>query len=204
MPVDLAAFAAECAEPFPADHYGKGARCAVVLNDGTSLPCVMLRGRKAAVDLAVRRIKEESGGKGVFGRSSDPSRDMVAHFTTKGNRLDSYEVASVEASRFAIPLSLLKRIQGETVMSWTGFVLTMSDGNSFSFGTTFTTQFFSLPDGYSFDDVSEVHNHSYVAEDGHITLIRQNPEHWRNALPHSKVYREKPFFDCFLDSDVLD
>jgi hypothetical protein len=204
MTADLAAFASNCADPFPADHYGKGVRCAVTLNDGTHLPCVMLRGRKAVVDLAVRRIIEEGRGKGVFGRKSDPSREMVAHFMTSGNRLNDYEVATVTPSKFAIPLPLLQRIEGETVMSWTGFVFVMKDGKSFSFGTTFQHQFFDIPDGYTFDDVAEIHNHSYVSEDGSITLIRHDPEMWRGELSRIKIYRDKPFFNCFIDCEALD
>jgi len=195
MTADLSAFASNCVDPFPADHYGKGVRCSVTLKDGTHLPCVMLRAREVAVDLAARRILEEGRGKGVFARKPDPSREIIAQFVTKGNRLNSYDVADVEPSRFAI-----QRVEGETVMSWTGFVFVMKDGKAFSFGTTFLYQFFDLPSGYSYADVDQVHNHSYVSDDGKITLIRHDTELWKGALSRMKVYREKPFFDCFLDS----
>ena len=136
MAVDLAEFASKCADPFPDVYYGKGVRCSVTLYDGTHLPCVMLRGRKAMVDLAMRRILEESGSKGLFGKKFNPSREMITLFVTSGNRLNGYDVAEVGPSKYAIPLSLLKQIEGETVMSWTGFVLVMKDGMAFSFGTS--------------------------------------------------------------------
>lgn len=182
----------------PADHNGEGWRCSAVLGDGTTLPCVMLRRRKAVVDLAVRRLAEESRGKGVFGRLNDPYRDMLAHFVTKGNRVNDYDITEVTPSRYAIPLDLLEKIQGETVMSWTGFVLEMNDGQRFAFGTTFLFAFFNLPEGYEFSDVRAVHNHSYVGESGELLSIRGNQKAWFDTFKNLKVYREKPYFDCFL------
>jgi len=47
-------------------------------------------------------------------------------------------------------------------MSWTGFVLEMTGGQRFAFGTQFLTAFFDLPEGYGFESVKAVINHSYL------------------------------------------
>lgn len=39
----------------------------------------------------------------------------------------------------------LKQIHGETVMSWTAFVVEMTDGRRFSYGSSFRFEFFDLP-----------------------------------------------------------
>jgi hypothetical protein len=160
----------------------------------------MLRKPDTLLALAERRIAEEGRGNGVFSKRANPSQEMLAHFLTKGNRVNAYDIKSVTLSIYAMPLALLEQIKGETLMSWTGFVLTMSDGHSFSYGTTFLFQFFNLPDGYMFDDVRTVHNHSYVDETGTIRRIREDAQRWRDSLPGLPVFREKPFFDSFLES----
>ena len=193
-------FLAGGGSPFKADHLGEGHRCSVELVDGTVLPCVMLRKPETILALAERRIAEEGRGKGVFSKSANPSREMLAHFLTKGNRVNAYDIKSVTPSIYAMPLTLLEQITGETLMSWTGFVLTMSDGHSFSYGTTFLFQFFNLPSGYTFEEVKTVHNHAYVDETGAIRHIREDAEKWRASLNCLPVFREKPFFDCFLGS----
>jgi hypothetical protein len=204
MTANLVEFATTSGSQFPADHLGKGFRCSATLTDGTLLPCVMLRGRKAIIELAERRIREEGSGKGVFGLKADPSKEMLAHFVTSGNRVNAYDIASVEPSKFAIPLGLLNQIHGETVMAWTGFVFIMKDGTAFSYGTSFSFEFFDVPDGYSFDDVIEVRNHSFVDGEGIISSIHDDTERWRESFGKIKVYREKPFFDCFVDSPEFD
>jgi hypothetical protein len=55
-------------------------------------------------------------------------------------------------------LTILKQIHGETVMSWTAFVVEMKDGTMYSFGTTFCFEFFDLPQGYSYTDIRRVHS----------------------------------------------
>jgi hypothetical protein len=191
-------FLASGVEPFPDDPYGPGYRCSVELSDGTELPCVMLRRQKSIVDLAVRRFAEEKSGKGIFRSSTEPYRDIVARFVTGGNRVNTYDIKGVRPSRFAIPLSLLQQIESETVMAWTGFVLEMRDGPRFAFGTPFRFAFFDLPNGYDFDDVRDVINHSYLDDNGEICSIRADTEKWRSSISASKVYRDKPFFDCFV------
>ena len=87
--------------------------------------------------------------------------------------MNHYDITKVGPSRYAISPSLLKQIHGETTMSWTGFVLEMQDGNLVAFGTTFSMEFFDIPDGYSFDNVVAVHNHSYVSPNGELRSLVQ-------------------------------
>jgi hypothetical protein len=185
-------------DPFPDSACGPGYRCSAQLVDGTFLPCVIIRQRKFIVDLAERRLAEERSGTGIFRNSSDPYREILAHFVASGNRVNAYNIKRPTTSRFAIPLSVLEQVRGETVMSWTGFVLEMTDGRSFAFGTTFLTAFFDLPEGYEFENVKAVINHSYLDEEGRVRLIREDAEKWRNSFSKCVVYREKPYFDCFV------
>ena len=74
----------------------------------------------------------------------------------------------------------------------------MKDGNFFSFGSTFLFAFFDLPTGYSFKDVKTVHNHSYVSEEGDLVNIRGLNDFSEDYKPE-KVYREKPYFECYID-----
>jgi hypothetical protein len=101
--------------------------------------------------------------------------------------------------RFAIPLALLKKVEGETTMAWTGFVFEMRDGKLFSYGTSFGVEFFGLPDGYGFDDVVAVHNHAYVSSNGKLSPLVQG----MGAQPaddRSQVLRERPYFVCYYDA----
>jgi hypothetical protein len=165
--------------------YGSGYRCSAYLTDGTFLPCVMLRSSAATVQLAMRRFKEEQKGIGVFGRRKDAYEQIVKSFVTSGNLINSYDIARVEASRFAVPLALLRQIEGETTMGWTGFVLEMNDGQSLAFGTTFRSDFLDLPEGYAFTDVRKVHNHSYVTPAGEIGRLREGmaEQLWSTTCP---------------------
>ena len=183
------------AEPFPADTGEVGYRCSVDLTDGTHLPCVMIRRREPMIELVQRRLAEEKPRNGIFRDSTDPYREMLSHFVTTGNRIDADDVKNVTPSRYAIPMALLKRIKGETVMAWTGFVLGMNDGHKFAFGTSFRMSFFDLPFGYSFEGVDEVHNHSYIDQDGELRSIHDDVSAWRNAFGDCVIYREKPYFE---------
>ena len=105
---------------------------------------------------------------------------------------------SAVESKYAIPLSLLSEIQGETTMGWTGWVFRMKDGHLFSYGSSFHTEFFQLPDGYSFADVSEVINHSFVDSTGAVaSLIRGG--HLPDGYRPDSVLRERVFFTCAVD-----
>jgi hypothetical protein len=184
-------------EPIDDAIYGPRYRCSLTLKDGTFLPCAVLQSRERLVELAKRRIKEEMNGRGDLG-GDDPYGQIVETFIAKGNRVNDYDVAAASASRFAIPLSLLSRIHGETTMAWTGWVFRMKDGRSFSYGTTFLMEFFQLPDGYDFSDVEEVINHSFVSDDGVVTGLQRGgilPASYRT----STILRERQFFSCAVD-----
>jgi hypothetical protein len=186
-------------EEFSDAAYGPGYRCSAYLLDGTFLPCVMLRSSAAIVQLALRRFKDEKKGIGVFGRNDDAYERIVKHFVASGNRVNAYDIARIEACRFAPPLELLRQIEGETTMGWTGFALEMQDGRSFAFGTQFHWAFFDLPEGYAFEDVRKVHNHSYVAEDGGVRPLRVGMAEQPEGYNVSAVLREKPHFVCYHD-----
>jgi hypothetical protein len=194
----LKEFVASGETPFPDQIYGPGYRCSAELKDGTTLPCVIIRQRAPLVDLAQRRLEEEKKRKGIFRSSGNPYRELLSSFLTKGNKVNEYDIARVFPSRYAIPLSLLKQIQGETVMSWTGFVFEMNNGEKFAFGTDFYTAFFDLPSGYEFDDVKSVFNHSYINRDGELRSIHQDRDVWAKSFATYVVHRARPFFECFI------
>ncbi len=195
-------FAQSSTDDFPYDAHGPGYRCSFELTDGLMIPCGIIRRKQYLVDLALERFETEKAGKGVFSNSESPYRNIVSHFVTSGNRINEFAIKSVSASRYALPLSLLEQIQGETVMSWTGWVFEMSDGKLFSYGSSFSFEFFDIPDGYEFRDVARVHNNSFVAPDGTVTNIRDNPEKWREWMQSDaggSMFRERPYFECYID-----
>jgi hypothetical protein len=197
---DIIKFLKDNVEPLQDSAYGLGYRASAYLIDGTFLPCVIFRNPKTVVNLAIRRFKEEQKGKGIFNKSSGLGYyDIVKTFVTNGNCINDYDIDRVEKSRFAFPLTIQKQIQGETTMGWTGFVAKMKDGKYFGFGTNFRWEFFQMPDNYSVDDISEIINHSYVLKTGELRSHREGsmtrPEEYKDAV----VYRERPFFECFID-----
>jgi hypothetical protein len=115
-----------------------------------------------------------------------------------GNRVNDYDVATASPSKYALPPSLLSKIRGETTMGWTGWVFRMRDGRAFSYGTSFSTEFFQLPDGYEFADVDAVVNHSFVDTKGAITSLQACGGLPKSYRP-SAVFRERPFFSCVVD-----
>jgi len=187
------------AEPWPDQTYGDGYRCSAYLKDGTYLPCVMLRRSAPLTALAMRRFEEEKKGKGIF-RSTNGYEEIVKTFVVAGNRVNGYDIDRVEPSRFAIPLSLLQRVKGETTMGWTGFVLEMRDGKLFPFGTTFLAEFFNIPEAYTFEDVAAVHNHSYVSASGELRPLSQGMSDLPADYDPSSVNRERPYFTCHFDA----
>ena len=185
-------------EPLNDSIYGPRYRCSLTLKDGTFLPCAVIQSKGRLVELAKRRIKDEMQGRGCLG-GVDPYGQIVASFVTGGNRINDYDVASSDVSKYAIPLSLLTQIHGETTMGWTGWVFRMRDGQLFSYGSSFRMEFFQLPDGYDFSDVTEVINHSFVDSAGAVVGLRQGevlPAHY----PPTNVFRERVFFTCVVDS----
>lgn len=198
---DIIKFLKNTIEPVEDNVYGMGYRAAVYLTDGTFLPCVIFRNPKTVVNLAIRRFKEEQSGKGFFNRSAGFGYDnIVKNFVTKGNCINDYDIDRVEKSKSAFPLSIQQQILGETTMGWTGFVAKMKDGKHFGFGTTFHWEFFQMPEGYSADDIVEIINHSYVLKNGEIRSHREGPKTRPNDYMDAVVYRERPFFDCYIDN----
>lgn len=148
------------------------------MTDGMNLPCVVIESASRTADLALKRFEETR-------KSSDPHsghRAIVTSFVTKGNSVNDYDLKELTPSSFAIPFLRMKEIEGETSMSWTEFSAVMKDGAEFRFGTTFTIEFFDMPSGYSATDIVKI----IPAVRGEIS--RQ--EH---------IYREKPFFTCYVE-----
>ena len=180
--VEIARFARAQLERIDGPHGGPAYRCAAVLSDGLYLPCVLLVSVDATVTLAQRRFEETRAdallpeGKRKFGYMMQ-YEDIVRTFVASGNRLNLHDIARVEKSKFAIPLARLSEVKGETRMSWTQFAAVMRDGREFAFGTTFLTEFFQMPDGYSGDDVTQIISH-------------------KTGDP---VHRERPYFVCHVN-----
>lgn len=185
-------------EPIRDSTYGDGYRCSAYLSDGTFLPCVMLRNSDPITKLALRRFEEEKKGKGIFRKNG--YKAIVKHFLTSGNCVSAYDIARVEASKYAIPPTLLSQIHGETSMSWTGFVLEMRDGKHIAFGTTFSFEFFNMPEPYSFADVVAVHNHSYVTKAGALKSLREGFMEAPSDYDQKLVNRERSYFVCYVDA----
>lgn len=164
----------------------------------------MIRCRFPYVDLAMKRIRETSRRKNLFSTTRQFDREVVDSFVTRGNCVNDYDIKSVEPSRYAIPANLANQIHGETLMSWTGWVFEMNDGRMFPFGTQFLFAFFELPDGFEFQDVRLVHNHSYLDQTGELASIHQNREIYSKQSRSGalgRVYRERPYFDCYINDD---
>ncbi|HXA47617.1 MAG TPA: hypothetical protein VNW52_08305 [Burkholderiaceae bacterium] len=188
--------------PITNSTYGDSYRCSAYLVDGTYLPCVVLRKSEPIAQLALKRFEQEKKGKGIFGssRSADAYEKIVKHFVTSGNRLSNYDIANLEPSKYAIPLTLLSKIEGETTMGWTGFVLEMRDGKALPFGTSFGMEFFNIPENYTFEDVVAVHNHSYVSSLGEIKPLTEGMSAQPTEYDTSVVCRERPYFVCYYDT----
>jgi hypothetical protein len=187
----------ESVEPLEDEVLGPRYRCALTLRDGTHLPCAILHSKKALLNLAKRRIKEELAGQGIIG-GKDPYGQIVSAFVANGNRISDYEVSESQVSTFAPPKSLLGQIHGETTMGWTGWVFEMKDGRLFAYGATSSMDFLQLPKGYGFSDVAEVHNHSFVSKEGKISRLRRGallPDRYET----SALLRERVYFNCAIE-----
>jgi hypothetical protein len=179
---EIASFVRGECEEIESPAVGRSYRCAAYLTDGLYLPCVLVASKNHWVQLALRRFDETRAyGSGLFrrrrfGRGFDYA-SVVETFVAAGNRINAYDIQRLEPSPFALPLRCLREIRGETSMSWTQFVAEMSDSQQFNFGTTFHTEFFSMPPGYFAKDVHRIHAH------------QREP---------GELYRERPFFSCFI------
>ena len=109
-------------------------------------------------------------------------RAIVRSFVTRGNTVNDYDLRELSISPHAIPLSRMKEIKGGTSMSWTEFYAMMTDGKKFRFSTQFLTEFFDMPPGHS------------AASNARIVPAV------RGEQPRQEhIYREKPFFTCYVD-----
>lgn len=111
--------------------------------------------------------------------------------------LDYKDIEKIEKCKSAFSLEILNQIHGETLPSWTGFVLKMRDGKCFNFGTTFSFLFFDFPEGYSSSDIVEVINHSYIDKNNEIQEYRK---HSIRELDDIKIYHQiTDYYICHLD-----
>jgi hypothetical protein len=148
------------------------------LTDGTILPCVVIEGAEQTVDLAIKRFDDTR-------KSKDPHmsyRNIVKTFVAQGNRVNDYDLNSLSVSSHAIPLARMKEIGGETSMSWTEFYALMKSGKEFRVGTTFLTECFAMPDGYTASDI-----------------IKITPAPRGDKPRQEKIYRKRPFFMCYVE-----
>lgn len=196
---DIIKFLKANIEPLSDTIYGNGYRASVTLTDGLHLPCVSFRNTSKLVDLATRRFKEEQSGKSIFSKSLGLGyREIVKTFVASGNCINHYDIAKVGKSDFAFSSQTLRQIHGETKMGWTGFVAKMKDEKQFAFGTSFLFDFFDLPKGYIPSDITEIINHSYLDKEGNLKGYH-DPEVYED-FDRSLVYRERPYFECYLDN----
>ncbi len=184
-------------EPLPDSILGPRYRCALSLKDGTHIPCAVLQSKAKRIELAKRRMKEEMSRKGRIGRP-DPYEQILSVFVAGGNQLNDYDVASASPSRYAPPLPLLLQIHGETTMGWTAWVFEMRDGKMFAYGSPFAMEFFDLPEGYTFEDVAKVHNHSFLSETGALRSLERGAMLPADYRPDN-LFRERIFFTCYID-----
>ena len=121
-------------------------------------------------------------------------RMVVASFVAGGSSCIAwYHIKSVQESPFAWPLSTLNMIHGETTMGWSAFVAEMRDGTLHPYGTSFSTEFFELPSGYSAKDIVNIHSGmTYAASTGLQKFSR-------DSLEANPPLREKPYFTCYLN-----
>jgi len=146
-------------------------RCAAKLTDDTDIHCVVIQDTANRVELAQRRFKE-----------TGHDESIIQSFVCSGNHLNGYDIESLKPSPYLIPVDRLGEIEGETSMGWTEFVAVMNDGETFCFGTSYHTFFFNMPDSYTGNDIVKI-----------IPAVRNE------SRKHDVVYRERPFFDCYIE-----
>ena len=183
-PEEMTRFVTHNIEPLKDQIYGNRYRVAAHLNDGTYLPCVILQSRQAQVKLALRRFKEDSSN----------YESIVETFVTGGSHVADHQLKDIEDSPFAWPLELLKTIHGETTMGWTAFVAEMKDGAMYSYGTSFNSEFFDLPVGYSHSDIARIHSGMAYSKTTGLVVFSMK------SVQETHPLRERPFFTCYLQT----
>jgi len=197
---EIISFLKKNIEPLKDETYGDGYRVSVYLTDGTFLPCVIFRNSKKTIELAKKRFKEEIKGRGILRNMAGGGyNEIVKTFVTEGNRISSYNIAKVEASKYAFPFSVIKQIHGETVMSLTVFAAKMKDGKYLGFKTNFSAEFFDMPENYSVEDIVEIINHSFVMPNGELRTREDGVYDLPDGFFESVAYEARPYFECYLD-----
>lgn len=188
-------------EPINDEFYGSGYRASVTLKDGTFLPCVIFRNPNKNIDLAIRRFKEEQNGKSIFGNKTKGFgyREIVKSFVTKGNSINSYDITKINKSRFAIPFEDLKKINGETAMSWTAFVIEFNDGQKLSFGTNWSNEFFDIPEDFDFSNISKIYSGYYLTKENEL-IGHKSLKDLQEMDKFQKINRERIFFECYVEN----
>jgi len=181
----LAKFLKSSIEPLNDSIYGNRYRAAVRLLDGTHLPCVVFQSKKLQVELALHRFNQLQPQPSQYNM-------VVESFVANGSRIADYVISEVEPSPYAWPIAVLKQIHGETVMSWTAFVVEMKDGTMHSYGTSFCFEFFDMPTGYSYTDIARIHSGMLYSQEYGLQAFSMDLQ--KEIQP----YREKPFFTCYL------
>ncbi len=198
---EIISFLKSEASPIEDRQFGLGYRASVYLKDGTYLPAVIFRNPSRIVDQAIKRLREEKSRTGIFNWGNDRNnyRDIVKLFVTNGNKINDFDIDSIKKSPFAFPQKILDTIKGETTMAWTGFVAKMTDGKVFGFGTSFRTEFFQMPEGYSGTDIEEIINHSYLSKSGELRPHQVPFFEYPDDYDVQAIHRERPYFECFID-----
>jgi hypothetical protein len=181
---EIAKFLIQNVESVKGSPFGTFYRASAYLRDGTYLPCVMFGNPGKLIELATRRLAELTKDEYQY-------KLVLGSFVIRGSTVPIYEVSRVELSPYAWSEEILRRIHGETTMGWTSFTAKMKDGKIFSFGTTFSFEFFDLPEGYSYNDIVEIHSGMVADENG---VEKKFFHDWSG-----KYYREKPFFYCYSE-----
>lgn len=199
--LEIIEFLKKNVEPLNDEIFGLAYRASATLKDGTFLPCVIFRNPNKTIELAIMRFKEEQSGNTVFSNKSKGFgyREIVKTFVTNGNCVNSYEIAEVNWSRYSIPLNDLKKIHGETAMSWTAFVLEFKDGRKLSFGTTWNNEFFDLPNDFDFNNISKIYSGYYLTK-GDELIPHKSLKDFQELEKYQKIYRERQFFECYIDN----
>ncbi|KQR94184.1 hypothetical protein ASG01_15485 [Chryseobacterium sp. Leaf180] len=194
-------FLKENIEPINDEFFGDGYRASATLKDGTYLPCVIFRNPTKTIDIAIKRFKEEQSGNGIFANKSKGFgyREIVKSFVTKGNCVNDYEINEVDTSRFSVPFETLRKINGETAMSWTAFVAEFNDGRKLSFGTTWSNEFFDLPEDYEFNNISKIYSGYYLSKLNEL-VPHKSLKQFEELENYQKIYRERQFFECYIEN----
>lgn len=201
---DLQAYFEKHKEPGDGDE-GETCRCSVILTDGLKLPCVVLKPAAPRVASVITRLEDERAGNSIIRVPGDAYIAAVAAFTALDSQISPHQIAEVRPSPYAIPWDLMNRVEGETLMGWTAWVFEMTDGALFPYATSFSCEFFGLPEGYTFADVAQVHSGFYVNAKGGLSRVLDDVDSYWAAYEAGTVprpFENRPYFICYYDADL--